>query len=144
MKTKWGPIVILIVFAMILVLVANSSTKSADRPNGPTDSTLNASVVLSGLEARNTSASFKGGSASSLMGGIDLDLRDAVMAGDEATLNVSAIMGGVDIRVPSSWTVVNHISTIFGGVDNNARSSEGNKRLILEGTVVMGGVDIKN
>ena len=78
------------------------------------------------------------------MGGVSIDLRDASMEADEATINVSAVMGGVDIRVPRSWTVVNRVSAILGGVDDHTRPVDANKRLIVEGSVLMGGLDIKN
>jgi hypothetical protein len=40
--------------------------------------------------------------------------------------------------------VVNHVTPILGGVDDHTRPTDSNKRLVIEGTVVMGGLDIKN
>ena len=77
-------------------------------------------------------------------GGVELDFRNATMEGNEAKIDVSALMGGIDIRVPGSWVVINRVSAILGGVDDNTTSHDGNKRLVVEGTVLMGGLDIKN
>ena len=76
--------------------------------------------------------------------GVELDFRNATMEGNEAKIDVSALMGGIDIRVPGSWVVINRVSAILGGVDDNTTSHDGNKRLVVEGTVLMGGLDIKN
>ena len=78
------------------------------------------------------------------MGGVQLDFRDATMEGNEARIDVTAVMGGVDIRIPRSWTVVNHVTPVMGGVQDHTRSTDGNKRLVIEGTVLMGGLKIKN
>jgi predicted membrane protein len=79
------------------------------------------------------------------MGGIDIDLHDAVMEGSEAVLDVSSVMGGVKVRVPDSWTVVSKVETIMGGVTNHTRQpSRADRRLILKGTVVMGGLKVTN
>ena len=63
----------------------------------------------------------------------------------EAVLDVSSIMGGVTIRVPKSWNVVSRVSSIMGGVKDDTRHPpEEGHRLILEGTVVMGGLKASN
>ena len=79
------------------------------------------------------------------MGGINLDLRDATMEGSEATIDVSTLMGGVNIRVPRKWRVVNRIVPVMGGVKDSTESpAEGSPRLVLQGVVLMGGLEIRN
>ncbi len=51
----------------------------------------------------------------SVFGGIELDLRQAVLSRREVTINIVAIMGGVNLTVPPGVRVVNSISAIFGG-----------------------------
>ncbi len=143
--TNWGPIIIILVVAAIIYLTVNApNNNGADQPKMTSESSFNTTAFLSGVDRRNSSGTFRGGKASAILGGIDLDFRDATMEGDEATIEVSAIMGGVDIRVPRSWTVVNRVTPIMGGVDDNTRPFDAKKKLIVEGTVLMGGLDIKN
>jgi hypothetical protein len=138
----WGPSVLLIIVATLVFFAVNGHESNAsDRDASNFDST----AILSGIKRDNNSSTFHGGKASAVMGAVDLDLRNATMEGNEATLEVSSIMGGIDIRVPRTWTVVNHVTPILGGIDDHTHPIDGDtKRLIIEGTVVMGGLDIKN
>ncbi|MFD0904060.1 DUF1707 SHOCT-like domain-containing protein [Actinomadura sediminis] len=51
----------------------------------------------------------------SLLGGIELDFRRAVLSASEVTLNITAIMGGVAITVPPGVRVVDSTMAILGG-----------------------------
>jgi len=144
-NTNSGLIIVIIVVAMIIFLTVNARNNGSDRPSTTGASTFKSTAVLSGIDRRNRSEAFRGGSATAVLGGISLDLRDALMEGDEATIEISALMGGVDIRVPRSWTVVNRVGAVLAGVDDHTRpSGDSNKRLIIEGTVLLSGLDIKN
>ena len=102
-------------------------------------------AFLGGVKRRNRSADFRGGSASAVLGGVELDLSEADMQGDEAVLNVSAMMGGIAIRIPHSWTLENKVTPILGGVEDRTRDPvDAGKRFVIQGVVVMGGVEIKN
>jgi hypothetical protein len=54
-------------------------------------------------------------------------------------------MAGIEIRIPETWKVESRVTPILAGVDDKTdRSSETGKRLVLQGTVIMGSVEIKN
>ena len=55
-------------------------------------------ALMSGTDTRNISQNYKGGSAFAMMGGVDLDLRDAQLSEKGAYLDCTAIMGGIEIR----------------------------------------------
>jgi hypothetical protein len=80
------------------------------------------------------------------MGGVELDFRDSSMQGEQATIDLFVMMGGVDLRIPQNWVVVNDLDLLMGGVDDKTRPASAAKanRLLLRGTVVMGGVNIRN
>src|SRR5262245_61064429 len=102
-------------------------------------------AIMGGVKRTNLSRDFRGGEAAAVMGGIEIDLRNAVMDRSEAVLDVSSVMGGVKIRVPEDWTVVSRVSSIMGGFDDNTRHPDNpDHRLILKGTVVMGGLKVTN
>jgi len=141
--TLGGVIPILLIATLIFVITDRNRSAASDRPvNG--DVTFSDSAFLSGIERKVDSSPFRRAEAEAFMGGIDLDFRNATMEGDEATLDVTAVMGGVTIRVPQTWNVVNRVETILGGTENHASSRTGNKRLLINGTVLMGGLDIRN
>ena len=110
-----------------------------------TDAVENCSAFLGSVERRNRSAGFQGGSASAFLGGVNLDLTGAEMAGDHAVLRVSAMMGGIEIRIPEEWTTEVRFTPMLGGVEDKTRGpAAATKRLVLEGTVFMGGLELRN
>jgi hypothetical protein len=66
------------------------------------------------------------------------------MEGNEATLDVTAIMGGVEIRVPRDVDRRKPRQFRFGRVEDHSRSTDSGKRLVIDGTVLMGGLEISN
>jgi predicted membrane protein len=139
------------------VLVMWGSLESRNKPattaplSGDPRTTLNETVVFGGIERKVTTQDFQGGRINAIFGGVELDMREANMQADEATLELNALFGGVDLRLPESWQVAFRGTPIFGGVSDKSRSARqenpGNgksKVLFLTGSVIFGGVDIKN
>ena len=82
---------------------------------------------------------------SAIMGGCDVDLRDAVPTTDPIAIQVFAMWGGIDIRIPPGWIVEIEAWPILGGVvDNTQAPALPSHRVILRGMAFMGGVEIKN
>lgn len=93
-----------------------------------------------------TPTEFKGGSAMAVFGGCEIDLRHAVLPdGAAALVDVFVMFGGCEIRVPEEWLVVNRGNAFLGGFENKTRPLPGaQKRLVVTGTAIMGGVEVKN
>ena len=111
---------------------------------------LNELAVFSGIEKRIMGKNFQGGRMVAIFGGIEIDLWQAEMEGDEAVLFVDAIFGGVEIRVPDTWMVSSHGQGVFGGYTDSTHlrpptdPNQTRKTLIIRGMAVFGGVDIRN
>lgn len=100
---------------------------------------------FSAINQQNDSRSFKGGRIDVTFGGVELDLRQAVMDGPEAVLEISARFSGVKLLVPRDWQVVVNVSPTLGGVDDKTvPPMNPTQRLVLRGDAVFGGVEIKN
>jgi len=142
----WKPVLILGAVLLVLAVVANSSnTIAQDESESGGSSDFKEVAVMGGVQRKNVTSDFRGGEATAVMGGIDVDLRDAVMERPEAVLDVSTVMGGVKIRVPETWTVVSRVNTVMGGFkDDTRRPREEEHRLIVKGTIVMGGLKVSN
>jgi predicted membrane protein len=105
---------------------------------------VDASAVMSGIVLKNDSQAFQGGEISTVMGAVEVDLRQASIAG-EARLHLSVIMGGVEIKVPRDWSISIAGTPTLGGIeDKTIPPMAPGKRLVIEGSVVMGGVEISN
>ena len=123
-------------------------TASSDTTD-PRD-TLEESAIFGGIEKRLNSREFRGGRLQAIFGGIELDLRDADMLGNEAVIHANAIFGGIEMRVPESWFVATRGQGVFGGFSDSTRFSppadpeKPKKTLIVLGTSLFGGVEIRN
>ncbi len=116
--------------------------RSAVPVSGPATSDV---VAILGGSKRAVSGDFKGGQAFAFMGGSEVDLRRASMTGDEAVLDVFVFWGGIEVKVPEDWEVVSRGLPILGGFVDNTRHSPGaQKRLVVTGMAIMGGVELKN
>jgi len=122
---------------------------SRSRRTGPIDagSALNEFAFMGGGERVVRSQEFQGGEVSAILGGFEIDLRGAGIAGDSATIEVFAFWGGIELRVPDDWDVAVHATPILGAVVSSAKSGIGKvptKTLVIRGSVIMGGVEVKN
>jgi len=112
---------------------------------------LNEFAFLGGGERIIRSHDFRGGEVTAIMGGFNIDLRGAGIAGDEAVLEVFTLWGGVEIRVPEDWIVELRAQPILGGISETTAgpgapppaTSAPRKRLVIRGTAIMGGVEVK-
>lgn len=112
------------------------------------DDSLNHFVVFSGLESKCISKGFKGGRATALFGGIDLDFRDADLGKEGAVLELTAVFGGINIKVPDHWKVVVTGTPIFGGWENKTKTpadlAESQPTLSVRCFPLFGGIEIAN
>jgi predicted membrane protein len=107
-------------------------------------SRIDASATMSGIVLKNDSQEFSGGEINVVMGAVEIDLRQAAIA-SEAVLHLSVVMGGVEIQVPRDWSVVMNGSPLLGGMeDKTVPPMSQRMRLVIEGSVIMGGVEISN
>jgi predicted membrane protein len=143
-----GPLILVVIGASMLFgtmrrhrqFAVGTGLRSAD-----SNSTISAVAILGGFKRTNDSQDFRGGEATAIMGGCELDLRQASIKEGEAVLDLFAFWGGIEIRVPEDWTVVLEGVPVLGGFEDKTRApKESHKRLIIKGYVVMGGAEIKN
>jgi predicted membrane protein len=110
------------------------------------NSLLSATAILGGVKRVNNSQDFRGGDATAIMGGCEIDLRPAsITPNHEPVLEVFAMWGGIEIRVPPDWTVISRVDPILGGYeDKTLPPKDESKRFVVRGSVVMGGIEVKN
>lgn len=106
-------------------------------------------ALFGGGERRYSSKAFRGGEANAIFGGLDIDLRDAALAEETAVLDCFVMFGGIDIKVPPGWQIIIQAIPIFGGVSDSSRGSAEEraatgKRLLVRGTALFGGIEVKD
>jgi hypothetical protein len=153
-------------FAELAPLVADlapaaaASASARGTASAPGTATALAPAVvapLSSLRAHQTLVAFMGGVSRSgawisarqlqvvaIMGGVDLDFRDAQLGPGVTEIVVLALMGGVHITVPPGLAVEVEGMGIMGGFDHSVRTPVAidpeRPRLRVRGLALMGGV----
>jgi hypothetical protein len=83
-----------------------------------------------------------------VFGGVDIDLRDAILPGREITIKAVSVFGGMSITVPPDMRVIDSGIAIFGGRDVSGNSAESERPdspvLRLQGACVFGGIAVKH
>lgn len=122
-----------------LSLIANVGTRAVD------DDTVNSTVFWWGSDRKTRSQQFKGGNLTAIMGGIDVDLREADIV-DKAEISIFTFWGGVEIKVPPTWRVRTSGLPILGGWEDKTTLplQDGAPELVVHLTTIMGGAEIKN
>ncbi|MGC3946285.1 MAG: DUF5668 domain-containing protein [Chryseolinea sp.] len=94
------------------------------------------------------SKEFKGGESVCVFGGAEINLTQADIAG-RVPLELVQVFGGTKLIVPAHWKIESEeVVTIFGGLNDkrqfNNTVTDPTKTLVLRGTSIFGGIDIKS
>lgn len=109
-------------------------------------SSFSATAVMGADVRRITAQDFRGGDATAIMGGCEIDLRGAGSEGGPAEIDCFAMWGGIEIWVPEDWEVRMNVTALLAGSEDKTQRSggAGAKVLIIRGTALMAGIEVKN
>lgn len=139
----------LILIGLGVVLVMKSLRTKRGPAVRPADreAMVDATAIFSGCRRQPQGQPFKGGDATAIFGGIELDLRSAEPSPEPMVLDVFILFGGGEIRVPPGWAVDIRTTSIFGGVGHKITEipvGAGAPRLIITGSTIFGGLEIRH
>lgn len=80
-----------------------------------------------------------------ILGGVELDFRDAVLPAEGTVIEAFCLLGGVEVTVPPEVSVQVEGTGILGGFEDSSRGSEPGRqpRLLIKGLAVLGGVEVR-
>jgi predicted membrane protein len=107
---------------------------------------IDATTVMGSIHKNILSKNFKGGDLTIFMGGAEINLSQADIQGT-AALDITQVMGGTKIIVPPHWEVRSQLTSVFGNIEDkrqNITSTNPDKVLIIDGSSVFGGIEIRN
>jgi predicted membrane protein len=111
------------------------------------DDFVSSTSIFSGDKKNILSKDFKGGDIINIFGGTELNLTQADIQG-KVSIEITTIFGGTKLIVPANWDVKSEAVTIFGGLEDkrpaSPMSESKDKLLVLKGTVIFGGIEIKS
>lgn len=128
-----------------LPVVSRPSATPSRVPSGPSPSSSLA--LMSGVSRRGVWTLQDRHTAVAIMGGVELDLREARLPDGEATIVATAIMGGVDIVVNASTRVVVDGVGIMGAFEQERDRvapdfDDDSPTVRVTGFALMGGVSV--
>ena len=119
----------------------NSETSSED--------IMDSVAVFGSLKKNVISKDFKGGEAVMVFSGAEINLSQADING-KAVVELTQVFAGTKLIVPPHWTIqTDDVVCIFGGIEDKRHFrqealTDTNKILVLKGTCIFGGIDIKS
>ncbi len=101
--------------------------------------------VFNDIRRKIISPDFDGGYITSVLGSVDLDLREARMKGTEAVLEITNVLSSTYIYPAADWDVRLELTEIAGNVkDRREDTGKGRKKLLrITGITVLGDVYIR-
>lgn len=108
---------------------------------------LDVTNIFGGTRRNVISKNFNGGDITNCCGGTEIDLTRADIQGN-AVVDILCVLGGINIAVPPNWQVHFNLTNIMAGTDDNRRMQavppDPNKILTLNGTLFMGGIEVRD
>jgi len=124
----------------------NINFSTADK-NANNNDIIDVTAVFGGSNQTVYSKNFKGGDITAVFGGADILMTQADFV-ENASLDVTAVFGGIKLIVPPNWAIKSNVTAIFGSVEDKRGHmlpvDQMQKTLVLDGTVLFGGIEIKS
>jgi predicted membrane protein len=139
---------LLIAVGLSLILRRNRDKEFWSGEKKSSSNFLDDFIMLGGRESTIDSQEFRGGKITSIMGGAELDLRNAQLSKEQNVLDLFVLFGGIELVVPPDWTVHVEVVSIFGGFSDKRvlplKVVPNPEQVItVKGTVLFGGGEIK-
>jgi len=122
----------------------NQATERIEEMRENGEDIRSANAVFGGVDLRPDHEEFHGAELNAVFGGVECDLRNAIIEKD-CVIKATAIFGGIDIFLPSNVNVEISSNSLFGGVSDKKKKNkeENTVTVYIQGCAVFGGVDVK-
>jgi predicted membrane protein len=138
---------ILIITQRDAVISGLSQRRDRGGDTNVSDDSINLVTVFRDHTVHNDASAFRGGSLVTVLGELNLDLRGALLNGQDATLDITNVLGETEVLIPPAWQVRVNATAILGEVnDKSARitqSAPGTPTLTIRATAILGEVTVR-
>jgi hypothetical protein len=151
----WPMIIIAVGLSMILRPKKSKRSEEYWRDFGAQNSErsaedyIDSTTIFGGTKKNIISKDFKGGESFCMFGGAEVNLMQADING-RVVIELTQIFGGTKLVIPPHWKLQSEeVVSIFGGLDDKRpimqnASVDDSKVIVLRGTCIFGGIDIKS
>lgn len=147
------PLILVIIGISILISFFRSGTKKNIEDEEYTksksykyDSTQypRYTAILGGGDYKNNTEDLKGVVAEAILGGLEIDLRDAKIT-EDIVLELTAVLGGIDVYIPNDVRVeiISGVPVLGGFEHKINRNALSGPKVRIKYTAVLGGIEIK-
>lgn len=142
---------ILIIFGLVFMFGgsrrrrARRISEARDAEPVYSDEVIDIVTIFGGTKKNIITKNLKGGEVVIVFGGAEINLTQSEIL-SEARLEITQVFGGTKLIVPSHWRIRSELTAIAGGIDDKRAivpQDENAPLLILEGTAVFAGIDIR-
>ena len=138
---QWPVVLVLIGISLVVRSFLPTSKPKAAKSG-------RSSAIFGNAVVSPSSANYRGGEITALLGAFTLDLTDSQLAPQGAVVVVFAFWGGIEIRVPKDMAVDQRVIPFMGGAEDKSVPPKAlapdQPRLEVRGFVWMAGLEIKN
>lgn len=101
-------------------------------------------AILGGGDYKNNTEDLKGVVAEAILGGLEIDLRDAKIT-EDIVLELTAVLGGIDVYIPDNVRVeiISGVPVLGGFEHKINRDALSGPKVRIKYTAVLGGIEIK-
>lgn len=146
------PVVIIVAGIFVMFKPSRRSWKKKeiffeDSTENTGEDMIDSSSIFGSVKKNIISKNFGGGKITNVFGGAEINLMQADIQGT-AVLDISQVFGGTSLIIPPHWQLRSEIVAILGGVEDKRFHQKedlgSHKILIIKGTTIFGGIDIKS
>lgn len=109
---------------------------------------IDEAVIFGAVHLRSESPQFRGGAVSTTAGAVEIDLRNAQLAGEGAVLDLSVFAGAITVKVPVSWPIIMSGAPLLSGCQNRTSNPtiavSGLPVLRIRCAGLLGGIEVRN
>lgn len=141
-----GDLITIIFWPLILVLFGGNlllrKDASSKRPNNQKYYT----AIFSEVSERNDDDNFIQCDVTTIFGGGKIDFSGIKLKKDKGYINIISIFGGMELILPKDYKVIANGLPIVGACENKMtiNNKESKKQLIINYTIIFGGIELKN
>jgi predicted membrane protein len=140
---------IFIIVGIIFIVSKRKGWHSIKTAGTVSDNYIDYVNIFSGSERKIVSDNFSGGKVTAIFGGSEIDLTKSKLAQGRSELEIACVFGGTTIIVPDDWYITIEVTPILGGFGDSrklipGRTIDPSKQLVIRGTVVFGGGEVKS
>jgi hypothetical protein len=154
---QYWPIAIIIVGLFMIFKPRNKNKnqywkqwdKNFSSPETSSEDFMDSVSIFGSLKKNIITKDFRGGEAVLIFSGAELNLSQADING-KVVVELTQMFAGSKLIVPAHWTIhTDDMVCIFGGVEDKRTfrqdaTNDASKILVLKGTCIFGGIDIKS